>query len=58
MTGEGNVRSADAPDPDLVYAKYLKTCEMAGIEPVPPRERAGVSRFAVAPERFLSGRKK
>jgi len=33
---------ADAPDPDLVYAKYLKTCEMAGIEPV-PRERAGES---------------
>ena len=30
---------ADAPDPDLVYRNYLKTCEMLGIEPV-PRERA------------------
>jgi hypothetical protein len=30
---------ADAPDPDCVYANYLKTCEMLGIEPT-PRERA------------------
>jgi len=30
---------ADAPDPEQVYANYLKTCEMAGIEPA-PRERA------------------
>ena len=28
-----------APEPDLVYANYLRTCEMLGIEPV-PRERA------------------
>ena len=30
---------ADAPDSDLVYANYLKTCAMSGVEPV-PRERA------------------
>ena len=30
---------AHAPDPDLVYANYLETCAMRGIEPV-PRERA------------------
>ena len=30
---------ADAPDPDLVYANYLKTCAMLGIEPT-PREQA------------------
>ena len=30
---------ADAPDPDDVYANYLKTCAMLGVEPV-PRERA------------------
>jgi hypothetical protein len=39
---EGNrlvFNPADAPDPDLVYAHYLKTCEMLGIEPT-PRERA------------------
>jgi len=30
---------ADAPDPDHVYANYLRTCAMIGIEPV-PRERA------------------
>ena len=30
---------ADAPDPELVYVNYVKTCAMAGIEPV-PRERA------------------
>ena len=30
---------ADAPDPDLVYANYLKTCAMSGVEPV-SRERA------------------
>ena len=30
---------ANAPDPDQVYSNYLKTCRMAGIEPV-PRERA------------------
>lgn len=30
---------ADAPDADLVYAHYLKTCAMCGVEPV-PRERA------------------
>ena len=28
-----------APDPDLVYSKYLRTCAMLGIEPT-PRERA------------------
>lgn len=28
----------DAPEPDLVYANYLRTCAMLGIEPV-PRER-------------------
>jgi hypothetical protein len=31
--------AADAPDPDTVYANYLKTCAMCGVEPV-PRERA------------------
>ena len=31
--------AADAPDPDLVYANYLRTCAMLGIEPT-PRERA------------------
>ncbi len=31
--------AADAPDPDRVYANYLKTCAMSGIEPV-PREQA------------------
>ena len=31
--------AADAPDPDLVYANYLKTCAMSGVEPV-SRERA------------------
>ncbi len=36
---------ADAPDPDLVYANYLKTCAMLGIEPV-PRERAEMDRRA------------
>ena len=30
---------ADAPDPERVYANYLKTCAMLGVEPV-PRERA------------------
>ena len=30
---------ANAPDPDLVYANYLKTCAMLGIEPT-PREQA------------------
>ena len=39
MTGEGMFDPADAPDPDLVYAKYLETCATLGIEPV-PRERA------------------
>ena len=29
---------ADAPDPDRVYANYLRSCEMLGIEPV-RRER-------------------
>jgi hypothetical protein len=24
---------ADAPDPDLVYANYLQTCAMLGVEP-------------------------
>jgi len=33
---------ADAPDPDEVYANYLRTCATCGIEPV-PRERAGES---------------
>ena len=28
---------ADAPDPDLVYANYLKTCAMSGVEQVPGR---------------------
>ena len=27
--------AADAPDPELVYSNYLKTCAMSGIEPVP-----------------------
>jgi len=30
---------ADVPDLEDVYAKYLKTCAMAGVEPV-SRERA------------------
>ena len=30
---------ADARDPDLLYANYLRTCAMTGVEPV-PRERA------------------
>ena len=29
----------DAPDPDLAYANYLKTCTMRNVEPV-PRDRA------------------
>ena len=29
----------DAPEPDLVYANYLRTCAMPGVEPT-PRERA------------------
>ena len=29
----------DPPDPDLVYANYLKTCRRSGVEPV-SRERA------------------
>ena len=29
----------DAPDPDLAYANYLKTCTMLNVEPV-PRDRA------------------
>ena len=31
--------AAGAPDSDLVYVNYLRTCAMLGIEPV-PRERA------------------
>ncbi len=31
--------AVDAPDPEQVYANYLRSCAMAGIEPV-PRERA------------------
>jgi hypothetical protein len=34
---------ADLSDPDLVYANYLKTCAMLGIEPT-PREQALVGR--------------
>ena len=30
---------ADVPEPDILYAHYLKTCAMLGAEPV-PRERA------------------
>ena len=37
---------ADAPDPDLVYANYLKTCAMLGIEPT-PREQALDTLFPV-----------
>ena len=33
---------ADAPDPDLVYAKYLKTCAMLGIEPTPREQALGL----------------
>ena len=29
----------DPPDPDLVYANYLKTCRRSGVEPV-SREHA------------------
>ena len=36
----------DFPDPDLVYANYLKTWAMLGIEPT-PRERA----LGLIPER-------
>jgi hypothetical protein len=31
---------ADAPDPEQVYANYLRSCVMAGIEPVPRDEDA------------------
>ena len=33
---------ADAPDPDLVYANYLKTCAMLGIEPTPREQALGL----------------
>jgi hypothetical protein len=41
---------AGTPDPEFVYANYLKTCAMCGIEPT-PREQAlgfgGLCRAAV-----------
>ena len=27
--------AADAPDPELVFANYVRACAMLGIEPVP-----------------------
>ena len=33
---------ADAPDADTVYAHYLKTCEMLGIEPTPRKQALGL----------------
>ena len=33
---------ADAPDPDLVYDTYLKTCAMLGIEPTPKEQALGL----------------
>jgi hypothetical protein len=32
----------DAPDPELVYENYLKTCAMAGIEPTPREQALGL----------------
>jgi hypothetical protein len=32
----------DPPDADLVYANYLKTCEMLGIEPTPREQALGL----------------
>ena len=40
MPADNNVfHPADAPDPERVYANYLKTCAMSGVTPV-SRERA------------------
>jgi len=33
---------ADAPDPDLVYANYVRTCAMLGIEPTPREQALGL----------------
>ena len=33
---------ADAPDPDLVYANYLRTRAMLGVEPVPREQALGL----------------
>ena len=33
---------ADAPDPELVYANYLKTYAMCGIEPTPREQALGL----------------
>jgi len=32
----------DPPDADLVYANYLKTCAMLGIEPTPREQALGL----------------
>ena len=32
----------DPPDADRVYANYLQTCEMLGIEPTPREQALGV----------------
>ena len=35
-------KPADAPDPDLVYRNYLRTCEMLGIGPTPREQALGL----------------
>jgi len=45
--------AADAPDPDLVYANYLKTCAMLGVEPTPREQVLGLIEERTA---VLSGR--
>ena len=37
------VERADATDPDLVYANYLRTCAMLGIEPTPREQALGLT---------------
>ena len=32
----------DPPDPDVVYANYLRTCAMCGIEPTPREQALGL----------------
>jgi len=39
MLIETDIHAVAPPDPDLVYANYLKTCAMLNVEPV-SRERA------------------
>jgi hypothetical protein len=48
---------ADAPDPDQVYANYLRTCTMLGVEPVPRECTAGLlaEQKEVAPDSRTAG---